>query len=334
MTIRREPMVPNRNCSHGFTLVELLVVIAIIGILVALLLPAIQAAREAARRSQCVNNEKQIGMALLNYESSRKKFPSGRHGCDGGIELRCIAELPMIYRNAMSGFVLILPYLEEQQLFTVLDLSKKGYNIWPDPMVGVAENVWATPQVQQAMNVRPSVYVCPSSGTIPTNDNKVFDTWQYRPATGDYALNMGHRGPHWERAMCPVKQDNSGIFFYFYEVTLRQITDGASKTFFAGETIEGHSPYHSNIWTQASRHTDSLRTADNPVNTPPGQGKLNSGSNGAFQSMHPRGANFVFADGHVDFISEDIDLEAYQAYASRADNEINDKYPLNGKWGC
>ena len=70
----------------GFTLVELLVVIAIIGILVALLLPAIQAARESARRAQCVNNEKQIGIALLNYESSYKKFPAGRHGCDDSVE--------------------------------------------------------------------------------------------------------------------------------------------------------------------------------------------------------------------------------------------------------
>src|SRR5262245_24492684 len=68
---------------RAFTLVELLVVIAIIGILVALLLPAVQAAREAARRSQCVNNQKQQGVAFLNYESARKKFPPGRLGCDG-----------------------------------------------------------------------------------------------------------------------------------------------------------------------------------------------------------------------------------------------------------
>src|SRR5262245_11369069 len=112
MTIRRQPNLPFGNRSQGFTLVELLVVIAIIGILVALLLPAIQAAREAARRSQCVNNEKQQGAALLNYEASRKKFPSGRHGCDGGIELRCNANVSMLYRNGMSAFVLILPYME------------------------------------------------------------------------------------------------------------------------------------------------------------------------------------------------------------------------------
>src|SRR5690348_7894779 len=112
---------------NGFTLVELLVVIAIIGILVALLLPAIQAAREAARRAQCVNNLKQHGLALLNYESAKKCFPAGRHGCIrpydvgdtrnlGGCALYGPPDAALTEDGA-SIFVELLPFLEESALY-------------------------------------------------------------------------------------------------------------------------------------------------------------------------------------------------------------------------
>ena len=151
---RRSPV----NCRiRGFTLVELLVVIAIIGILVALLLPAIQSAREAARRSSCVNNEKQIGVALLNYEISHKKFPAGRHGCDASVDSKvkgCEAK-PSVEPSAMSGFVKILPYMEEQALYDLLtnkNLFIAPYTIlWPNPVgateEGPAPQVWAKDQL-------------------------------------------------------------------------------------------------------------------------------------------------------------------------------------------
>src|ERR1700741_1432270 len=115
-----------RRVKTAFTLVELLVVIAIIGILVALLLPAIQAAREAARRTQCVNNMKQLSLAFLEYHEDYKKFPAGRKGCDGTI----VADLPQcnqanagldfggrnLGQSGYSAFVPILPYIEEQAL--------------------------------------------------------------------------------------------------------------------------------------------------------------------------------------------------------------------------
>jgi prepilin-type N-terminal cleavage/methylation domain-containing protein/prepilin-type processing-associated H-X9-DG protein len=328
------------HAASGFTLVELLVVIAIIGVLVALLLPAVNSAREAARRIQCVNNLKQIGLALINYEAAVGNFPAGRHGCDGSVEAGIEGcELPVsVERSAMSALVKILPYLEEQPLYDILDLSDQGNIIWPIAEGGFVDIPfldWATPEIQRAIGARPTVYVCPSSGSLATTRWLLYEGAAYLPATGDYALCMGHRGPSWRRDIRAVKTDNSGIFFYIQEIKMRHIKDGASKTFFGGEVVEPEGLDSSNIWTRAERHLDGMRTADNPVNTFPGLGKTHrkrvdpSGpyyANGAFASRHARGANFVFADGHVDFISEDIDLESYFAFASRASQEINDEY--------
>lgn len=337
--------------AGGFTLVELLVVIAIIGILVALLLPAVQAAREAARRSQCVNNEKQIGVALLNFESAHKKFPAGRHGCDGAVESRIpgCESVASVQRSAMSALVKILPYLEEPALYDILTSGDKGLFvaphtiIWPE-LVGDEKPVpfdgWATPQLQEALNERPDVYVCPSSDSTPISTSLHFSNAAFVPATGDYALCMGHRGPTWDRDFYAVKADNSGIFFYIREIKLQQIEDGTSHTFFGGEVLDSHTIDSSNIWSRAVRHLDGVRTADNPINTPAGpefkdlyreHRKTEAPDRpyfamGAFASRHSGGANFVFADGHVEFISEDIDLDAYSAYASRASQEIGDKY--------
>jgi prepilin-type processing-associated H-X9-DG protein len=328
--------------------VELLVVIAIIGILVALLLPAIQAAREAARRSQCVNNEKQIGLALLNYESTHKAFPAGRHGCDNSVENFVGCEpVKTIEPSEMSAFVKILPFLEEQalhDLLTTVDAStfKTPYKIiWPageDKSTDL--QLWAQPRLQEALNRRPTPFVCPSSDSAPVSESKHFTNATSIPATGDYALCAGHRGPTWNREFAPVKADNSGIFFYIREIKVRQIEDGTSHTFFGGEVLDSHTIDSSNIWSKATRHLDSLRAADNPINTPAGpefkdfyKHHRNTVSPdrpyfamAAFGSKHPRGANFVFADGRVEFITEDIDLDTYFAYASRAAQEINDKY--------
>jgi prepilin-type processing-associated H-X9-DG protein len=320
----------------------LLVVIAIIGVLVALLLPAVQAAREAARRSQCVSNEKQSATALLNYEASRKKFPAGRHGCDSSNASLCTGQKDL-ERSAISAFVKILPYLEQQAIYTALDLKGQNMVIWPaasddsDSYFGP----WATPAVQKALNTRPSVFVCPSADSNPLSDWEIYQTgvgWQSPPATGDYAMCMGHRGPHWQRDLDFVKLKNSGVFMYLREFAVQNIEDGASNTFFGGEVLESHSLDSGNIWSRAERHLDGMRTADNAVNTPPGLGEVHvkrAGpsqqyrANGAFGSKHPRGANFFFGDAHVEFISEDIDLDTYRSFASRASIELAEKINPN-----
>ena len=339
-------MIRNR-LSSGFTLVELLVVIAIIGVLVALLLPAVQAARESARRMQCVNNEKQIGLALLNYESARGSFPAGRHGCDGsvnhpgpggGLLNGCQSNTP-IKRSAMSGFVKILPYMELPSLYDVLDLSDQDAIIWPSSAGSDEASLtfldWATPAIQQALATRPAAYVCPSSDSNPEPDTQVYADAEVLPATGDYALCSGHRGPTWQRGYLPVKADNSGIFFYIREIKIREIEDGTSNTLLGGEVLNSHTIDSSNIWSRGERLLDSLRSTDNPVNTPAGpeiQGIAPYHrkrvapdrpyfATAAFGSRHPRGANFLFADGRVEFISEDIDLPTYQAMGTRANQE-------------
>ena len=337
-----------RSCRHswlqtsGFTLVELLVVIAIIGVLVALLLPAIQAAREAARRTQCVNNEKQIALALINYEGALGKLPAGRHGCDGSFtpEVPGCEENPTIKRSAMSAFVKILPFMEQQPLFEALDLRDQGKIIWAinsgsDDDSESPFSQWASLDVQKALNTRPGTFACPSADSNPVSQWQLYGDWEFRPATGDYSLCMGHRGPTWNRDFFAVKTDNSGLFFYIREIKLREIEDGTSNTFFGGEVIEAESLNSTNIWSRSERHLDGMRTADNPINTPPGLGKIHRKrvqsdgayfANGAFASRHPGGANFMFADGRIEFISEDIDLETYVAYATRSSQEIDDEY--------
>ena len=321
----------------GFTLVELLVVIAIIGVLVALLLPAVQAAREAARRSQCVNNQKQQALAILNYETAFGKLPAGRQGCDATSASLCISQKDLD-KAAISGFVKMLPFLELQSMFAILDLRKQNLTIWPAHVDGAINysGTWRTAPVQQSLGTRPQVFVCPSADSNPTSDYEIYNTsqgWDPPPATGDYALCMGHRGPTWGRDLDFVELKNSGVFMYLREFELKQIEDGASNTFFGGELVESHSLDGGSLWSRAERHLDSLRTADNAINTPPGLGVVHKkragpsqqyAANGSFGSKHAGGANFHFGDGHVEFITEGIDQPTYVAYSTRASIELTE----------
>ena len=147
---------------HGFTLIELLVVIAIIGVLVALLLPAIQAAREAARRSQCGNNLKQIGIAIANFENAHKEYPPA------ATERMIPLTVPPYYtgdpndEKGASGFVMILPYMENSSLYDACDWEHGG--IWNE---GVPSPSWRDAQRTEVIQTRPPSYVCPSSVAEP-----------------------------------------------------------------------------------------------------------------------------------------------------------------------
>ena len=323
----------------GFTLVELLVVIAIIGILVALLLPAIQAAREAARRMSCSNNMKQIGDAELNYEGVKKVYPPARPGPDAttsadevvwvGFPPGPRAQGKKGYeRTGVSGFVLILPFMEEQALYDQMDIDR-GDGVW---LSTYAATNWRTPAKEKAIATRPSVMVCPSNLTEPkTGFNQ---DWSEIPATGTYAFCAGHRGPKplsLTMNPCRIKHHNSGLHLYWTRRAVKKITDGTSKTFSVGEIIAGHTVDSSNRWTYAYRYLDCYRTTNVALNTPPGVDAVSlpaddgepANANGAFASPHPGGGHFLFADGHVDFITDDIDLDTYQNYSTIAGTPID-----------
>ncbi len=301
----------------AFTLVELLVVIAIIGILIALLLPAVQSAREAARRMQCTNNLKQVALAMANYEVAFGCFPPGRVGCDGD-PARC----PQVaQRVGTSGFVMLLPQMELQSLYDQFDFNDGP---WGYTTTWVTENAEAIGQSVPA-------FLCPSDTSKPYSDSpaigSLYDIGDAPAATGNYAFSTGSLSLD-EGASTNAKYNNDGVFFYLKAFRVRDVTDGLSKTMFVGEVIETHTSASSNIWSRAVRLMDCQRSTGNPMNTLPGDPTYYEAygfrANAAFASRHPGGANFAFGDGHVSFLSENIDLLTYQALSTRDGGEAID----------
>jgi prepilin-type N-terminal cleavage/methylation domain-containing protein/prepilin-type processing-associated H-X9-DG protein len=305
---------------RAFTLVELLVVIAIIGILVAMLLPAVQSAREAARRMECGNKLKQLALALANYETSLKVFPPGRMGCDGWTEDVCKNNKD-IQRPGTSGFVMILPQLEQQSLYDKFGFVKGAvFPASPNDSPDGSASGWRTPDVDLAIKTRPPVFVCASDDSKPT-----FDTTQ--DATGSYALCQGSWGPTYGIDQIKTKHYNNGMFNYRTVISAMDVRDGLSNTILIGETILNHTLESQNRWMLGARHTSAMRSTDNPLNTLPGTGVsvvdlYGYKANGAFGSRHPGGAGFAFGDGHVVFLSDNIDLTTYRALSTRAGREV------------
>lgn len=307
----------NWSNRAAFTLVELLVTIAIIGILIALLLPAVQSVREAARRTSCNNNLKQIGLAILNYESAFQSLPPGRLGCDDSGDTEslshCPAGLSPEEKCGSSGFVLLLPELEQQQLYDKLDVNNGGlWNRDVDDLAWYWENDNKFWGVKQEL----ATLWCPSE--VSKRQSYVYAP--VRAATASYAFSNGSYGP--ESTDLVVKYFNDGAFGYKDTNNLKDIRDGTSTTFALGEVVKPDEFESSNIWNYAIQNADCLRNTANPMNTLPGAGLTNMLRNGAFASNHPGGSSFVFLDGNVNFLSESISQPTYQALSTIAAMEL------------
>ncbi len=321
---------------RAFTLVELLVVIAIIGILIALLLPAVQAAREAARRSQCSNNLKQLGLGLHNYHDSYKTFPSlGQGTFPPGPDPQGISTY-----GHMSGVVVLLPFMEQGPL----------YDFYKSPQVSPPYPAWG-PVPWYGWDFQPhheqvSGLICPSDGaTKQTNMGQPY-WWQgdtcYNFCTGD-DVTTDSRGERLPR----------GIFGADSFVAIRDIKDGTSNTIAMSEQVTSknfdkpdiHGNYVENVGEGTLRANPATCLAykgpgTTIANTAPGIGELrgvnwpwgcmvNSGFNTVLppnsigckgggsewgqdhvmppDSYHPGGVNGLMADGTVEFIAETID---------------------------
>ena len=300
----------------AFTLIELLVVIAIIAVLIGLLLPAVQKVREAASRAKCSNNLKQIGIAAHAYHDVNNGFPAGRFGCDGsGYPCTGIAN-PSIDRSGASAFVSLLPYMELDNIHKSLGKTTADCP-WP-----IADNATWRGVNKVGLESRPSVLVCPSD----TAQESVASTGSggtINAAVGSYALVSGSNGPS-KGIGDAVKYDNTGLFVYRLTKRIADVTDGTSNTLAFGEVYDGHLGNNPNVWSNAGRHTHTLRTTENPINTAPGTGILyNSTNNAAFMSRHTGGANFALADGSVRFLRENMDITQYRNASTIKGGEVS-----------
>ena len=312
---------------RAFTLVELLVVIAIIGVLVALLLPAVQAAREAARRMRCSNNLKQMSLALHNHESARKTFPAG--------------DLVLSFPSRGSNwFIQTLPYIEGGNV-----LASVNYNF--DPPANPPGAVWAYTQFDTLVG---GVGVGYSTrlpfARCPTN--------QSPPWARDYFGVQGSQDRKYGNYISRGFLHDDGVFGVYRGRRFSEVPDGTSNTIVIGENYLGittggvPSTTVGNVTTQANTFgipgghapwwwgggtvsvadapvnpTRSVLTMNSPINDPtffPGatnHNRLETAHNHPFSSRHPGGAMFGFCDGHVAFISNNVDLIVYREAGSR-----------------
>ena len=319
----------NDQRRPGFTLVELLVVIAIIGVLIALLLPAVQAAREAARRTKCANNIKQIGLGLHNYEDTFRILPYGNN----------YPEPSPAVRAAPSWSTMLLPYIERKNHYDAFNFNQA---------LNSAAN---TP----AMTTSVPTYVCPSDGAARSGvlGSRCTCCPAGQPVRGMGLWYPGSAGPVWQGAASCLFCSNTnpsdgnfccqgsaygetgvgpGMFFRTrVGVRLAEVTDGLSNTILAGESLPTQ-----NMHISAFGRNMSIASTNIPINvmaTPAQipQDSMTDGQRhtinpharlGGYKSFHPGGAQFVFGDGSVRLLRQSIDYRADCSLGTRGGGEV------------
>jgi prepilin-type N-terminal cleavage/methylation domain-containing protein/prepilin-type processing-associated H-X9-DG protein len=288
---------------RAFTLIELLVVIAIIGILIALLLPAVQAARESARRMTCSNHLKQIGLAIQNYHNAYRAIP--------------ISIAYDVAGSNSKGWILsILPQLEEQALF---DQFRPYF----------ASTIYSA-GCAPAMKTQVPTLQCPSDATVTQNST---NQWQwvgievaltsYKGVMGDNRMGGSASVHGGSEPDCTLTSACDGLFWrynYLAGLSFRSISDGLSKTLMVGESRPRYFPCSAVYFCNGDYASTYA-----PINYVPQPFDYNAWWNWwGFSSDHPGGAQFCLADGSVHFLDEAIDQTLYEAISTRAGNESVD----------
>ena len=262
---------------HGFTLVELLVVMAIIGMMIGMMLPAVGAMREAARRATCQSRLARLGIALQKYEAGYGTLPPGTTEPKGPIH-----NVPQGIH--LSWTVRLLPYLDEAGTFKNIDLAAGTYAEKNAPV----------------RSLRIAAFACPSQASglhtaIPASN---------------------YAGCHHD-VEAPIAEDNHGVLFLNSRISERDVTDGVEHTIYLGEKRTGADDLG---WMSGTRAT--LRNAGTPLDKTDEEKPASDLWVGGFGAYHPAGANFLFGDVAVRFISTAIEPEVYQQLAHRADGKL------------
>lgn len=297
------PALSHGTDRRGFTLVELLVVIAIIGVLIALLLPAVQQAREAARRMQCSNNLKQIGLALHNYHDTYNSFPAGTYSCCWG-----------------TWQIAIFPFVEQGAAFANYNIHDKYYT--SETRYNGSDNTDVTGKRYMA-------FTCPSD--TPNTPISSLTSHNYAANFGNtIASQATFNGITFAGAPFANVSGNGQSNRYF---DMRHIVDGTSNTMMVSEVRQGTgSDLRGFTWWgdasgftayQGPNSTEPDRIYDiNYCNNLPEQGMPCTVTSSSFPTMfasrsrHPGGVQSVLCDGSVRFFSETINLATWRALAS------------------
>jgi prepilin-type N-terminal cleavage/methylation domain-containing protein len=329
----------SRRSPTGFTLVELLVAIAIIGVLIALLLPAVQSAREAARRTQCVNNLKQLGLALHNYEAARQTFPAGYLS-----DRQSDPAADPVTWDAAPGWgwgALVLPHIEQQAIAAQAALDQPLWQIQFESLVTTTLPGFLCPSATGGND--PFVVVDESGSPLTKNGRQV------ELARSHYVASHGQESC-WGDMSGPAggldgdtSQIADGPFYRNSQVRIKDVVDGLSNTVFLGEHT---SLLSDKTWVGAAPGAFVHPKLESPDNAPesaatllfchsgPAAGERDALGNPIIhpqnfptlhvcqmQSEHPGGANLMMGDASVQFVADGVHLETYAAMTSIAEEE-------------